>query len=56
MAEPEVKNEITEKVKVAEVFSKKKAFVCKFEECGKRFIDPNQFKEHTLSHGEKQVI
>jgi hypothetical protein len=56
VTEPEPKKEVPViPPPVLEPAPKKRSFVCKFDDCDKKFIDQALLKEHMASHGEKQV-
>lgn len=56
VAEPEPKREAQQPaLQPFELLQKRRSFVCKFDDCGKKFLDQLLLKEHMSSHGEKQV-
>lgn len=57
VAEPEQKKEapLPSPILPVETPFKKRSFTCKFDDCGKKFMDQSILKEHMSAHGEKQV-
>lgn len=58
VAEPEQKKEqpMPSPILPTETPFKKRSFTCKFDDCGKKFLDQSILKEHMSAHGEKQVF